>query len=143
VAFANTLGGFVMSTGKLLSQHSLEHILSAYHPNLPHGAGLILISRAYFGFFIDKGLCRQKFIDMARALGNKNASEPQDFLSALDKLLEDCGVSNLTMSEFGIKAEELPAMAKEVRESLAPAFECDPTLLTIEDCAEIYRKSFK
>ena len=38
---------------------------------------------------------------------------------------------------------ELPAMAKEVRESLAPAFECDPTLLTIEDCAEIYRKSFK
>jgi len=34
-------------------------------------------------------------------------------------------------------------MAKEVRESLAPAFECDPTLLTIEDCAEIYRKSFK
>jgi alcohol dehydrogenase len=47
------------------------------------------------------------------------------------------------MSEFGIKAEELPAMAKEVRESLAPAFECDPTLLTIEDCAEIYRKSFK
>ena len=117
--------------------------MSSYNPNLPHGAGLILISRAYFGFFIDKGLCRQKFIDMARALGNKNASEPQDFLSALDKLLEDCGVSNLTMSEFGIKAEELPAMAKEVRESLAPAFECDPTLLTIEDCAEIYRKSFK
>ena len=94
-------------------------------------------------FLSTKAFAAKNSLTWLALSGIKNASEPQDFLSALDKLLEDCGVSNLTMSEFGIKAKELPAMAKEVRESLAPAFECDPTLLTIEDCAEIYRKSFK
>lgn len=143
VAFANTLGGFVMSTGKLLSQHSLEHALSAYHPDLPHGAGLVLICRAYFGHFIEKGLCSQKFIDMAKALGMKEASEAQDFLKALDRLLKECGVAEITMSEFGIKESELPQMAFEVRTTLGPAFECDPAPLTVEDCAEIYKKSYK
>lgn len=143
VAFANTLGGFVMSTGKLLSQHSLEHALSAYHPNLPHGAGLVLICRAYFGFFIEKGHCSQKFIDMAKALGMKEATEAGDFLKALDSLLEECGVAEITMNEFGVKESELPQMAFEVRSTLGPAFECDPAPLTVEDCAEIYRKSYK
>ena len=143
VAFANTLGGFVMSTGKLLSQHSLEHALSAYHPNLPHGAGLVLICRAYFGFFIEKGYCSQKFIDMAKALGMKEATEAGDFLKALDSLLEECGVAEITMSEFGVKESELPQMAFEVRSTLGPAFECDPAPLTAEDCVEIYKKSYK
>ena len=143
VAFANTLGGLVMSTGKLLSQHALEHALSAYYPNLPHGAGLILICRAYFGFFIEKGLCSQKFIDMAKALGFENANEPKDFLKALEKLLKDCGVAGITMSEFGIEEAKLPQMAVEVRSTLEQAFECDPTVLTADDCVKIYKESYR
>ena len=143
VAFANTLGGFVMSTGKLLSQHSLEHILSAYHPNLPHGAGLVLISRAYFGFFIERGLCAEKFVKIAKTLGFKEANEPKDFLVALEHLLQECGVADLTMNQFGIKEDELPGFAQEVRTSLPLAFDCDPIALTVKDCEEIYKRSFK
>ena len=51
VAFGNTLGGFVMSVGTTTSEHSIEHAMSAYHSNLPHGAGLIMISLAYYRFF--------------------------------------------------------------------------------------------
>lgn len=51
VAFGNTLSGFVMSVGGTTSEHSLEHALSASHPNLPHGAGLIMISRAFYTHF--------------------------------------------------------------------------------------------
>lgn len=142
VAFANTLGGFVMSTGKLLSQHSLEHILSAYYPKLPHGAGLVLICRAYFGFFIERDLCSDKFVAMAKALGYKEANAPKDFLIALEHLLQECGVAELTMSQFGIKTDELPDFAREVRTTLPLAFDCDPIDLTIEDCAEIYKRSF-
>ena len=129
--------------GKLLSQHSLEHILSAYHPNLPHGAGLVLICRAYFGFFIERGLCSEKFVKMAKALGLKEVNEPKDFLIALEYLLQECGVAEITMSQFGIKEDELPGFAKEVRTSLPLAFDCDPMDLTVEDCEEIYRRSFK
>ncbi|MBR1859218.1 MAG: iron-containing alcohol dehydrogenase, partial [Selenomonadaceae bacterium] len=41
VAFANTLGGYSMDLGTCTSEHSMEHALSAYHQELPHGAGLI------------------------------------------------------------------------------------------------------
>lgn len=100
MAFANTLGGFVMSTGKLLSQHSLEHILSAYHPNLPHGAGLILICRAYFQYFIDKNCCPEKFVSLTKALGMSEAKEPRDFMKALENLLTDCEVADLNKNQY-------------------------------------------
>lgn len=143
MAFANTLGGFVMSTGKLVSEHSLEHILSAYHPNLPHGAGLILICRAYFAHFVHKGCCPEKFVRLAKALGMENADKPEDFLTALNKLLDDCGVGNLTMSEFGIKQEELEHLAREAMETMGALFVNDPCMLTVEDCVAIYHASYK
>lgn len=54
VAFGNTLSGVVMCLSATTSQHSMEHAMSAYHQDLPHGAGLIMLSRAYFSFFIDR-----------------------------------------------------------------------------------------
>lgn len=48
IAFGNSLSGVVMCVGTTSSQHSLEHALSAYHQDLPHGAGLIMLSKAYF-----------------------------------------------------------------------------------------------
>jgi Alcohol dehydrogenase, class IV len=142
MAFANTLGGLVMSTGKLLSQHSLEHILSAYHPNLPHGAGLILICRAYFAHFIHKGCCPDRFIRLAIALGKKDASKPEDFLEVLEKLLQNCGIADIKMSDYGITYEELEHLAVEARKVMAPLFENDPSLLTPEDCIQIYQASY-
>lgn len=40
VAFDNTLSGTVMCVGRCTSEHSLEHAMSAYHQELPYGAGL-------------------------------------------------------------------------------------------------------
>lgn len=31
--------------------------MSAYHHDFPHGAGLIMISKAYFTHFIEKHVC--------------------------------------------------------------------------------------
>ncbi len=47
VALANTYSGFVETISCCTSEHSIEHALSAFHPSLPHGAGLIMISWAY------------------------------------------------------------------------------------------------
>ena len=55
VAFANTMAGFVMTTTRLTSHHAMEHALSAFHPELPHGAGLIMLSMAYFGHMVAVG----------------------------------------------------------------------------------------
>lgn len=52
MAFANMLSGFVESTSSCTSEHSLR-LEVAYHPDLPHGAGLTILSVACFGF-LDK-----------------------------------------------------------------------------------------
>ncbi len=71
VAFANTLSGVVMTISSCTSEHSMEHAMSAYHHDLPHGAGLIMISKAYFTYFIENHACDERFIRMAQHWGKQ------------------------------------------------------------------------
>lgn len=143
MAAANTISGMVESTSSCLSKHSLEHALSAYHPGLPHGAGLIMISLAYYTHFARAHACDAKMIDMARALGDKNANDPMDFVKALGRLQAACGVDNLKMSDYGIKREELPKMAKNARDTMGDLFNYDPVPLSEADCIAIYGQSYR
>ncbi len=141
VALANTLSGFVESTSSCTSEHSLEHALSAYHPTLPHGAGLIMISLEYYTFFANAGV--QKMIDMAKALGNPNAKEPMDFVMALKDLQQKCHVADLKMSDYGIDRVNLIKYAENARHTMGPLFDFDPVPINTQDATEILRKSYK
>ena len=81
VALANTYAGFYMMCTSL---HTMEHVMGSFHKNLVHGAGLIMLSRAYFNFFIEKGAGEESFIKMARAMGRENVTSAKDFLTAFD-----------------------------------------------------------
>ncbi len=85
VAFANNLSGAVMTFCSTTAEHSLEHAMSAYHQELPHGAGLIMISKAFYEFFIEKHACDERFIKMAQAMGMPEADKPEDFITMLVK----------------------------------------------------------
>ena len=85
----------------------MEHAMSAFHPSLPHGAGLIMISNEFYRFFIDKHACDERFIKMAKAMGVKDADKPEDFLTALYELQKACGVENLKMSDYGLTQDSL------------------------------------
>lgn len=117
--------------------------LSAYHPNLPHGAGLIMLSRAYFGNVIAHHACDERFIRMAKAMGMENADKLEDFLTVLQKLWEDCGVADLKMSDYGITPDEFPKMADNAMGPMGGLFACDRVALTKEDVIGIYQKSYK
>ncbi|HIU25145.1 MAG TPA: iron-containing alcohol dehydrogenase [Candidatus Copromorpha excrementigallinarum] len=143
VAFANTLSGMVMELSSCTSEHSMEHAMSAYHHELPHGAGLIMLSEAYYQYFADRHACDERMIEMARALGKEDAKEAQDFVDALRDLQKACGVDGLKMSDFGIKEDELEKMAENARETLPILFDCDPVRMSHEDCVEIFRKAYK
>ncbi|GHT94320.1 alcohol dehydrogenase [Alphaproteobacteria bacterium] len=143
VAFGNTLAGVVLYISSTTSEHSLEHAMSAFHQDLPHGAGLIMISKAYFTHFINKHVCDDRFIRMAQAIGMESAAAPMDFITALIKLQEDCGVADLKMSDYGITTDELETLAKNVKETMGRSFLADRCELSIEDCAAIYRDSYK
>lgn len=143
MAFANTMSGYSMVVGACTSEHAMEHAMSAFHHNLPHGAGLIMISLAYFGHWIDRHVCDERFVEMAKMLGMKDAAAPEDFLAALQKLQKDCGVDGLKMSDYGISVEECDVLADNARATMGGLFLSDPAPLSKEECAEIYRKSFR
>ncbi len=143
VAFANTLGGYSMDVTTCTSEHAIEHALSGEHQDLPHGAGLVMISLAYYKTFIDRGDCPEKFIDMARALGMADANKPEDFLTALAALQKACGVGDLKMSDWGIRREELPGMPALARSAVGALFSVDPSPLTDDDVLAILEASWR
>ena len=143
VAFANTLGGYSMDVSTCTSEHAIEHARSGEHQDLPHGAGLIMISLAYYKTFIDRGDCPEKFVEMARALGKADATKPSDFLDALAALQKACGVDALAMSDYGIRPEEFPGMVKLARSAVGMLFSCDPSELSDDDVLAILRASYR
>ena len=143
VAYGSTIAGMTMQLTSTTAQHSMEHAMSAYHPNLPHGAGLIMISKAFAQFFIEKHACDGQFIKMAKAMGMEEASQPEDFITALVKLQEECGVADLKMSEYGFLPEEAMTLAVNARETMGGLFLANPCPMTDEECAGIFEKSYR
>lgn len=143
VAYGSTIAGISMQLTSTTAQHSMEHAMSAYHHNLPHGAGLIMISVEFARYFIDKHACDEQFIKMAKAMGRKDATKASEFIEALLELQSACGVGNLKMSDFGIKDDEFLTLAKNAKETMGGLFLANPCELSVEDCAGIFAKAYK
>jgi alcohol dehydrogenase len=135
VALANTLAGMVESTSCCISEHSFEHAMSGTHPELPHGAGLIMLSQAYFTHFAQK--VPERFAKMADAMGGT------DFVQELLKLQAVCGVAELRMSDYGITKEELPVILKHARETMEFLFTLDPAELSDEEAMSILTCAYR
>ncbi len=143
VALANTLAGIVESTSGCISEHSIEHAMSAYHHKLPHGAGLIMISTAYFTFLAKSGSCDERLINMAKALGKTDANQPMDFVTALKALQTACGVENLKMSDYGIQKDEIGKIAENAYATMGGLYRVDPCTISKEDTIKILEESYR
>ena len=141
VALANTLSGFVETMSSCTSEHSIEHALSAYHPNLPHGAGLIMISLEYYKLFTEA--CAGKMVDMARALGKKDAAKPEDFVDALRELQAACKVDSLKLSDYGVDKDDFGKYADNARANMGGLFGYDARELTRDDVIGILSRSYR
>lgn len=143
MAFANTLSGVVMTVSVTTAEHSIEHAMSAFHQELPHGAGLIMISKAFYEFFIEKHACDDRFIAMAKAMGIKNVLKPEDFITVLVDLQNACGVAELKMSDYGITPEEFDKIAINARETMGGLFAANPCEMNNQDVVDILKKSYR
>lgn len=146
VALANTLAGMVESTSSCTSEHSMEHALSAYHPKLAHGAGLIMLLDAYFGVLADK--IPGRLGEMARAMGVNVDAIPEKerghaFVQALQALEAACGVDQLKMSDYGITRAEIPQLAQNARTAMGGLFRQDPVELSDEDVIKIFEAAYR
>lgn len=143
VAYGSTMAGITMQLTSTTAQHSMEHAMSAYHHDLPHGAGLIMISKAFAEFFIKKHACDAQFIKMAKAMGIKDVDKPDDFITALVDLQKACGIADLKMSDYGIKKEKCMTLAVNARETMGGLFLANPCPMSDEECAGIFEESYR
>ena len=143
IAYGSTMAGITMQLTSTTAQHSMEHAMSAYHHNLPHGAGLIMISQAFAEFFIERHACDGQFIKMARAMGMPEADKPEDFLAALAQLQEAYGVADLKMSDYGIRKDECMALAINARETMGGLFLANPCPMSDEECAGVFARAYR
>lgn len=146
VALASTLSGMVESTSCCTSEHGMEHALSAFYPKLPHGAGLIMLSEAYYSFFADKA--PERFTAMAKAMGVvtghlPEAERPMAFVKALVELQKACGVDGLKMSDYGITKEDMTKCAANARHTMGGLFELDPYALSLDETTQIMMNAYK
>jgi len=141
IALASSLSGLVESTSSCISEHSLEHAMSGFYPALPHGAGLIAISIAYFRSFLD--VVPERMMRMAECMTGKPSKGPEDFITALASMQKTCAVDNIKLSDYGIKREDLPRLSTHAREIMGGLYAFDPRPLSDEEVLQIFEDSFK
>ncbi len=140
MAWASTQAGMVESISSCISEHSMEHALSAFYPELPHGAGLVALSVPYYSYLLkkDRKKVKERYIDMARAMG-KSGDKPELFISALKELIEKVGLGGLRLSEWGIKKDEAENLAANSFEAMGFLYSLDPVPLSRQDATCVIR----
>ena len=137
---ANSLAGFYMLC---TSQHTMEHVMGSNHPGLEHGAGLIMISHAYFDFFAERRAAESQMAKMAQAMGVMSPTSGKAFIRALDNLIMSVGCSGLKMSNYGITEEEVLTWPQRIHEVIGGDLTADPLPLSDDDYLTIYQQSYK
>lgn len=142
MALASCLAGFAIGQGGTSSQHALECAISAIYPALPHGAGLIILSRAYFTMLIDRHVCDSIFIRLAKLLGAESADTPYAFLEAIASIQHQCGVDSLKLRDYGVDKARFGEIVANARISMGGSFALDRYEFTDADCLQILENSY-
>lgn len=146
ISLAGMLSGMIQSTSSCTSLHAIEHGLTCFHPDLHHGAGLLMISESYFNFFAK--YVPDRFIKMAHILGATTDDVPEEekpyvFVQAMTELQKQCGVYHLKMSDYGITIDDMEKMARNAHKTMSNLFAMDRYPLSLKETVDILTKSFR
>lgn len=134
VTWASTLGGMVINTAGVTAPHGMEHPASGLR-DIVHGKGLAALTPIIFEESI--GSVPEKFETISKLLGGKDEN---DCVKTIKKLLKDINLET-TLSEQGIKEEDIDWMAENCLKVSAVSMNIHPVNFDIEDIKRIYRKA--
>jgi len=145
LAWASTEAGICETLSRCISQHSMEHAVSAYYPQVAHGAGLVMLSVSYFSHLAER--YPKRFGELARAMG-EDVDEPalenksMAFVAGLKKLIKSVGLEKEKLSDFGIKREDLKTFAENSFYAMGSLYDITPVKLTLDDVIAIYENAY-
>jgi len=135
VAWAATAAGICQALSANLVHHVLEHAVSAFKPEVPHGLGLVMLSRAFFGLLESR--VPERFADLAAVL----RADDGTFTSGLTGLIDRCGLSGERLSGWGFTGADVPDLTQNVYDTVGRHFDITPARLTREDVAGVFESS--
>ena len=145
LAWASTEAGICESLSCCISHHSMEHAVSACFPEVPHGAGLTMLSIAYFSYLAERNPSR--FPDLAKAMGEctegfSEKDQAMAFIAGLKKLIKSIGLDQHKLSSFGIQRTDLRKLAENAFHTMGKLFAITPVKLTLDDATAIYERAY-
>lgn len=139
MALAQYVAGMGFSNVGLGLVHGMAHPLSAWY-NIPHGVACASLLPTIMKY--NKDFTGEKYRDIARVLGVENADtlsieEARDAAcAAVDQLSKDVGIP-ATISELGVKAEDLPQIAEDAfKDVCTPG---NPRDTSVEEIVALYQ----
>lgn len=134
VSLASTIGGMVINTAGVTLAHGMEHPASGLK-DIVHGQGLaaltpVILDVSYTGD-------EEKFATLAKLLGGETAA---DCGSCVRELLKALNL-DVTLSDLGITAEDVPWMAENCMKVFAADMVNNPVVFTQQEIEEIYHKA--
>ncbi len=144
LAWASTAAGICECLSSCISHHSIEHAITAHHPEIAHGAGLAMLSTAYFSFLAKKA--PNRFPEMARAMGEDIDTLPEQqrpfaFITALKKLIANIGLEDECLSKHGVEPRELKEIAENSLYTMDGLYEVTPADMSANDVISILEQS--
>ena len=112
MAVAAAQAGIIAALSECAAEYSIDHALSAYYPQLPHGAGMVAMSIPYFSYLLEKERKKVeiRYADMAHVMG-WSGEQPEEFIDALKLLIREIGMSDLHLSNWGISQQEVDLLS--------------------------------
>ncbi len=140
MSLASMLAGMSLNVGRASLPHAMEHSLSAYNTNLPHGLGLSVVMIPFLKRIIDCSL--EKMTDIAYLLG-ENISNDQlkraasKAVDAVEKIKYSLNL-NKKLSDFGFDKSIIEQMVEHTFYTMKHGIENAPCNFTKKDILNMY-----
>ena len=131
--WASTAAGFAIHAGRVTLLHGMEHPISA-HYDAHHGSVLGVLLKEWLDYSMKNDL---PFRELASELGFGGI---EDLRAAVLDFRSKMGFEK-GLKEFGVSEEDIPMLAQEAVEHMAPVVNNNPVIPKKEDIEEILRKS--
>ncbi len=140
MSLASMFAGMALNVGRASLPHALEHALSAYRPDLPHGLGLSIVMVPFLkrAFKCNK----VKFADIAYLLGENisNDSLENAAKKSIDAVIKLKKQLNLryTLKDFGFDKNEIDDLVNHTLFTMEHGLKNSPCDFTEKDIKAIY-----
>uniref|UniRef100_A0A832I6J8 Iron-containing alcohol dehydrogenase n=1 Tax=Pseudothermotoga hypogea TaxID=57487 RepID=A0A832I6J8_9THEM len=142
LAWASTEAGITETLTGVIANHAIEHGLSGFNEQLPHGLGLCITGPYLLEYMFEE--CKERLAVLTKHVFNIDEFNVNKAARLfIEKLYEFQDLFNLNekLSKFGFKEQDLPEIAKVAYRIMKGVVVKSPKKLEENDLVEIMKKA--